>query len=331
MKTKQTKTAAVGGVILGVVLGIMSHHFLVARAGNLEPTDPPGPTMKTLDEVEPRIPIPASATAAAPFVINSSGSYYLAGNRRASGNGIEVNADNVTIDLMGYSLIGPGKTSGTNYGIYMYERKNVEIRNGIVRDFGSNGIHEERNGGTGHRVIDVRAMSNGGDGIYLDSFANLIRNCTVEGNGQNGIYAYNGSLVTGCVARDNDNHGIYVRSGCTVINNMACNNDGDGILTSSGSTVIGNTGFSNRSGYGINAATRCTVTGNTAYDNEGGIGAGSGSTVTGNTACNNLNYGIFAGGDCLIDNNTAVSNNLSGGGYTNLYTGSGCVLGLNKY
>ena len=71
--------------------------------GSLTPPGAPAPTMKTLQQVEPRVPI---STAGA--TITQSGSYYLTCNLvGASGvNGINVNADNVTIDLNGFVLDG---------------------------------------------------------------------------------------------------------------------------------------------------------------------------------------------------------------------------------
>ena len=48
-----------------------------------------------------------------PYTINSPGLYCLAGNldfSSTSGTAILVNASDVTLDLMGFSLTGPGKT-----------------------------------------------------------------------------------------------------------------------------------------------------------------------------------------------------------------------------
>ena len=312
VKLRTAQVSAIGGVILGVVLGIMSYHFLVARAGNLEPSDPPGPTMKTLDEVEPRIPIPASSSPAAAFVINSPGSYYLTGDRNASGNGIEVNADNVTIDLMGHSLIGPG--SGVNRGIYMNGRTNVEICNGTVRDFGDDGIYEQSYAGRGHRLICVRAVSNGDRGINLLSTGNLVKDCTAASNANIGMYVYHGSTIIGNTAYDNQSYGIDASGGCTVSGNTAKENGSDGIYAGSGSTVTGNTARENGS-HGISADYGSTVTGNTVYKNQGcGIRTSGYSMLTGNVArtnnqSNTPNYaGIYVPSDCLVKGNTLTAN-----------------------
>jgi len=61
--------------------------------------------MKTLDQVEPRIPI-----SSARYVINSSGSYYLTTNLTATSaqNGVQVSTNHVTIDLNGFTIAGSG-------------------------------------------------------------------------------------------------------------------------------------------------------------------------------------------------------------------------------
>src|SRR5262245_27942704 len=72
----------------------------IAFAGSLEPPGPPAPT---LAEVEPRIAIHAGDL---PMNIGSPGSYYLAENISTGGGGITIAADNVSIDLKGFTLQG---------------------------------------------------------------------------------------------------------------------------------------------------------------------------------------------------------------------------------
>src|ERR1035437_7172710 len=71
--------------------------------GSLTPPGAPAPTMKSLDQIDPRTPI-----SSAPFIINSPGSYYLTTNltAAASGYGITISANNVTVDLNGFTLQG---------------------------------------------------------------------------------------------------------------------------------------------------------------------------------------------------------------------------------
>src|SRR5713101_4560299 len=84
----------------------------VFAQGNLTPPGAPAPTMKSLDQIEPRTPI-----SSLPVFIGQSGSYYLTGSfDLSSGDGIFISANNVTIDLNGFTIRSFDPTS-TSVGI----------------------------------------------------------------------------------------------------------------------------------------------------------------------------------------------------------------------
>ena len=238
-----------------------------------------------------------------PYTISSSGFYFITRDLISPGDGITVNADNVTIDLMGFSLIGPG--SGTGTGIYMSDRANVEVRNGTVRAFGHHGIHENHYNGKNHRIIGVRANGNGIAGIQLNGLSHLVKDCTASDNNDCGIYVYKGCTVTGNTAYSNQFTGICGFVGCTVTGNTAYSNQARGVYAGNGSTVIGNTAYSNQ-GYGIYAMSGCTVIGNTArYNKDYGIYLFSDCFVHENTATMNTNDNITPCGSCTFGTNHA--------------------------
>ncbi|MFZ5452564.1 MAG: right-handed parallel beta-helix repeat-containing protein [Thermodesulfobacteriota bacterium] len=168
-----------------------------------------------------------------PYTISAPGFYYFGKNLTygGSGNAITVNVDDVTLDLMGFSLISPG--SG-QYGIYMNGRANVEIRNGTLRGFYI-GVHESSvNTGNKHRIINIRANNNY-HGIFINGTNHLIEKCNVSNNTIFGIVLMSG-LITECIASNND-LGIALSGpgnvlGNTVVDNASRNFDfGNGVAT----------------------------------------------------------------------------------------------------
>ena len=132
-----------------------------------------------------------------PYTIINPGFYFLTGNLSVNGgDAILVNADDVTIDLMGFSLTNTGDI-GLTTGILMSGRTNVEIRNGIVRGF-HRGIKDESSSSNNHRAINVRARNNN-VGILFWGSNQLIKNCNVSNN-QQGISMTSGLIINNIAA-----------------------------------------------------------------------------------------------------------------------------------
>jgi parallel beta-helix repeat protein len=176
-----------------------------------------------------------------PYTISIPGFYYLTGNLTYNGssNAITVNANDVTIDLMGFSLTNSGAVGITN-GIYMHGCTNVEIRNGTVHGF-FGGIFESSNGINHHRISNIRAFNPGSNGlginIGLSGSQNVVKNCTAANNAGRGIAIGSGTII-GCEAYGNQ-CGFLVLSGpASIIGNVATNNTGFGFMFFSSQKIM---------------------------------------------------------------------------------------------
>jgi parallel beta-helix repeat protein len=257
-------------------------------------------SLSSLAQDEPRIPI-----SSAPYTINNPGSYYFTRNLQTTlpdQNAITVEVNDVTIDLMGFRLIGPG--SGSGRGIYMSARSNVEICNRTVYNFGGEGIYEAEtfteaspDYGKGHRVIGVRAVHNGSGGIVLNGWYHLVKDCTVLLNGGlDGLFAGGAATVTGNTVSVNEGNGLETLCGSTISGNTVSENGQNGIVLGSGCTVFDNTAAFNAD-CAITVLEGCTVTNNTALANGFGIvGWGDSNLIKGNTLSYNSNTNIWIGG-----------------------------------
>jgi len=259
--------------------------------------------------VDGQIKIAQTAETTFPIQINESGSYVLTSDLivTTNVNAINIDADNVTLDLNGHGIYGPG--TGTAYGIYARNQFNITIKNGIVRgfDYGIFLFNDDDHRGAGHRIEGIQAFNNSRYGIW--AYYGTVTNCTANNNGDSGICAYD-STVTNCTANKNGDFGIYA-SGSTVTNCTA-----------------------NKNGSGIYAY-RNTVTNCTAYNNDDDGIYASGSTVTNCTANNNGEDGICAFYSTVT--NCTANNNGDDGIYAYRSAVKGCNVryntgyGINAY
>ena len=157
--------------------------------------------------------INCTAITSLPYTITSQGVYCFTSNLSTgmtSGNAIEIQANNVTLDLNGYKLGGLGAGDGTDAnGIFALQRKNITIKNGIVRGF-HRGIYlrdfSPYTTSSGHVVKNILADQNTTWGIEVAGLGNTVAdNTVVDTGGSTFTAAAWGIRVAGSGAKVTDN------------------------------------------------------------------------------------------------------------------------------
>jgi hypothetical protein len=264
--------------------------------GSLTPPGAPAPTMKTLQQVEPRVPI-----STAPFTITEPGSYYLTTNLTVSGgNAITIAATGVTLDLNGFTIASTAP-SATGYGILINSGlRNLTILNGFIQGGVTNngsgvfsgpgfgyGIYYSGSAPQNLRVSGVSVSGCQYHGIYVgDGASTTVENCVVLTVGSTGIIA---NTIRGCVALD---------CGSTAI-------DGGQVSDSRGESV-GSTGLYaytalncygySSSSYGLYAATAQNCYG---YSGSGtGLSASTAQNCYGSSSSGTGLYAAYTAQNC---------------------------------
>jgi hypothetical protein len=283
----------------------------VHAQGSLTPPGAPAPTMKTLAQIEPRTPIPSL-----PYTITNSGSYYLTTNLVGIGGsaGVTINANNVTLDLNGFTLQGV-PLSGN--GIYVANSfTNLVFRNGSITGWGSHGIDTYSAAFPRNMVFDRLTISgNAQRGIFSEAGC-IVRDCLFIGNGSDGFNSVGGE-ITGCLARNNGGYGFSVY-GAELHQCVGEYNTGGGFSLSYSRALDCNSKQNSGNGFtcvGAGDAIRGCRSANNTGNGVQTLADANGTVVQDCEIANNSGYGIYTTG---VGAATIAGNNLTLNGFGNI-------------
>ena len=251
-----------------------------------------------------------------PIVICQSGSYRLSGNVTvpdANTDAIHINADNVTLDLNGFAILGPAtcksgtfpvqcSTTGNGVGIFSLHN-NIGVSNGTISGMGSAGIRflDETVAGTVARFDGLRVTNNAGvaplsspdsqfdkgqaGGGIIASFA-IISNCMVSTNAQHGILAKGTANLNNVTF--NGGFGILGDDSQLIASNNNVQQNGQDCISDVGLAVNNIVQFNIGFGLSCHSPGSCGFEGNVFLFNNGGTvnnGTSMGHNFCNGTAC----------------------------------------------
>ena len=289
---------------------------------SLTPPGAPAPVLRSLDQIEPRTPI------SEPCIITQPGSYYLTGNITTTSYGITIRTNNVTLDLMGYTL--SGDRGASDYGIWVDGsstaiRSGVCIRNGTVSTFGYGVL---LGNARGCRLENIACTTNLNHGIYLRGDSgickdNILRHCLSIANGFGIVLgatssgACEGNRITDCLVERNGAYGVILNGNggsCTfneVLSSVIRDNKNNGVFMDGSFS-----GFC----FG-NTIRNCLINNNgqNGVDMQAYQGTCSGNRIINCGLGANSLYGLYV---YYASENCFWGNNLSASGTANLATES---------
>jgi hypothetical protein len=300
-------TSSISALILLSIIALGSPSSCLGQ-GSLTPPGAPTPTMKTLAQIEPRTPI-----SSAPYTITSPGSYYLTTNLTiSSGAAITISANNVTLNLGGFTLTSTENPASASTGIQMnLTVTNITILNGFIFGALTNnsagafggpgfaaGIYDVNANSANVRVQGVSISGCKLYGTYLGANS-VAESCTATTVGEYGILA---SVANDCSGQNCGYAGID----CNTANN--CYGQAIGLGTGVSATTANNCyGYAYGSGDGIS-----TTIANNCYGTANGTGYGifASSTATGCYGSSSQFEGINA--SCAVNCSGSTSSGQDG-------------------
>lgn len=304
-----------------------------ALAGPLTP--PPGapaPTNKTLNQVQPGVPLQDTGTT---INITSPGFYYLTENVSSNSVGIVISGPGVTLDLNGYTVIGNLSGNASHNGVTISgaaDGRPVTIRNGNIYRFSGDGVSAvssilnvildnvhisacESNGvdiNGNLTATNCTALNNDQQGFLVDGDVQLEK-CTARGNGLNGFLLERGT-VKNCIASFNGDSGFELgflqldAGSIHIADSIAEGNNDRGIYVNNNSVITGCLAITNGAA-GIQATRDVTIDNCAARLNtQWGFLTGFNAAVTNCVAAQNGDDGFNIGSGSGISNCGAYQN-----------------------